>query len=178
MRTSTRETSDGFTLVELTLVLLILGIMLSLAVPRLSLIGEAQLDSAARRMAATISYLHDEAALRGRTYKMTLDLDADSYLVDVQAPYAHGEAAEHFAALWDPYAEPSTMPPEVDLVSVETAVSTHTSGTAEVFFAPEMSLGGVTVTLQGDSGRTVELAVDGVTGNVRVSDADPAGRGR
>ena len=86
--TSTREISSGFTLIELTLVMLILGVMLSLAVPRLSRLGEARLESTARRLATMISYLHDEASLRGRIYRLTFDLDHESYVVEVQAPYA------------------------------------------------------------------------------------------
>ena len=126
MPTSTRATSNGFTLVELSLVLLILGVLLSLSVPRLLELGQAHLESSASRMANMISYLHDEASLRGRIYRLTLDLDRDSYTIEVRAPYARGAQAGELVAAWDPYAEPARLPEGVALTSVETASSIPT----------------------------------------------------
>ena len=170
--TSTRATSDGFTLVELTLVVLIVGILLSIVAPRLSIIGEETLDSSARRIATLISYLHDEAALRGRIYKLTLDLDRSGYRVEVQTPYAAGAAAEDFGVRWDPYAKSGTLPAGVTVLRVAAADAVRTSGTTEIYFLPENALEDVTITLAGESGRLVELGVDGLSGRVKISEAE------
>jgi len=172
MRTSIRATSDGFTLIELTLVLLILGVLLSFAVPRLATLGEARLDSSARSLAATISYLHDEAALRGRIYRLTLDLDDNSYGVEVQAPFAEGELADGLVVEWDPYAKAARFPEGVDLVRVETASESRTSGTTTVYFLPEDALESVTISLAGSDGRGLDLDVEPVTGRVQVRASD------
>ena len=172
IRTSTRATSDGFTLVELALVLLIVGILFSLVVPRVTLLGQARVDASARRLATLISYLHDESALRGRIYRLTLDLDEELYSVETQAPYASGRMAEQPVVVWDPYANGTRLPDNVDLASVETADAKRSSGVAEIYFLPEDALGGVTITLTGDGGRSVVLAIDGVTGQVRIEPAE------
>jgi type II secretion system protein H len=168
MRTSTRATSNidrGFTLIELSLVLLIIGVLLTLAVPRLGLIGEARLDAAGDKLAATLSYLHDEAALRGRIYRVRFDLDRESWAVDAQAPYGEGDIHDGFVAVWDPFAEPTQYQDGLQLTVVATASSRAASGTADVFFMPEAGPGGVTVTLS-DGDRAIELQLDTVTGRV------------
>lgn len=185
--TSTRATSDGFTLIELTLVVLIVGILLSIVAPRLSILGGERLDAAARRIAVLISYLHDEAALRGRIYKLSFDLDTGSYRVEVQAPFAaraapagagldqdarSGDTAPEFAVRWDPYARSGTLPQGVTLESIATADAVRTSGTTEIYFLPEDALENVTIRLAGQSGRVLELGVDGITGRVDISETD------
>jgi len=170
MRTSIRETSRSeraFTLIELSLVLLIMGILLTLAVPRLGLIGEARLDAAAEKLAATLSYLHDEAALRGRIYRVRFDLDRESWSVDEQAPYAAGEIRDGFVAAWDPYAEPTEYADGLELAAVTTATSRTAVGTIDVYFMPEAGPAGVVVTLS-DGSRGVDLELDAVTGRVRM----------
>jgi type II secretory pathway pseudopilin PulG len=168
MQTSTRETSDGFTLIELTLILLILGVLLTFAVPSLATLGQTKLDASARSLAAMISYLHDEAALRGRIYRLSLDLDSESYTVEVQAPFAEGELAEGLSVQWDPYAKAAILPPGIEIVRVETASETHTSGGADLYFLPEDALGGATITLAETAGGGLDLEVEPVTGRVRV----------
>lgn len=174
-RTSTRETSErshpgsGFTLIELALVLLIIGVLVTLAAPSLSVLGEARIDSSARRLSALIGYLHDEAALRGRVYRMTLDLDASRYSIEMQLPYAEAEKADDFAAGWDPYAEAADLPAGVRLVALETATGTRTGGAAAIYFLPEDAREDVVLTLLADSGSRRVLAVDGVTGRVEIA---------
>lgn len=170
MRTSTRatfRTDRGFTLIELSLVLLIIGVMLTLAVPRLGLIGEARLDAAAAKLAATLSYLHDESALRGRIYRVRFDLDRESWTVEAQAPYGEGDVRDGFVAVWDPFAEPTQYQDGLQVTTVATASSRAASGTADIFFMPEAGPAGVTVTLS-DGERAIELELDAVTGRVRT----------
>ena len=175
MPTSTPATSDGarpaagFTLIEVTLVILIIGVLLSLAVPRLSLLGQARLDGTARRIATLISYLHDEAALRGRIYRLTLDLDRQRYDITVQRPYAADPDARRFTEQWDPYARSAQLPGGIRIVTVETATAAQLTGTASLYFLPESNLEEVRIVLEEDGGERALLDLDPVTGQVEIS---------
>jgi prepilin-type N-terminal cleavage/methylation domain-containing protein len=157
--------SAGFTLIELSLVLLIIGVLLSLAVPRLGLLTEARLDAAADRLGSTLAYLHEEAALRGRIYRVRFDLDRESWSIAALAPMAGDEIASDFVEEWDPVAEGTSYDDGLDIVRVDTPTGSSRNGLADVYFYPETGPGEITVTL-GDGDRAVELRLDAVTGYV------------
>ena len=59
-----RGRSGGFTLIELALVLLIMGILATLAAPSLSTLGRARIDGEARRLASLVSYMNQSQTAR------------------------------------------------------------------------------------------------------------------
>ncbi len=75
------ETSgqSGFTLIELLLVVLILAIFTGIALPKLITFGENDLERSARRLAGTVRYLYNEAALTGLEHRLVFNLDDNSY---------------------------------------------------------------------------------------------------
>ncbi|PLX78741.1 MAG: hypothetical protein C0615_03350 [Desulfuromonas sp.] len=72
------STEYGFTLVELTLVIALLGLLLGMVVPRLPAIGEKRLDATARRIAAMTRHLYNEAALTGLEHRLFFDIEKNS----------------------------------------------------------------------------------------------------
>jgi general secretion pathway protein H len=72
---------SGFTLIELTIVVLLLGLFSVLVVPRLPGIGEDGLKSSSRRIAGTVKYFFNEAALSGRPHRLEYNLDAGTFRV-------------------------------------------------------------------------------------------------
>lgn len=84
MPTSTAGNSNndsGFTLIELTIVVVLLGLFSLLVIPRLPAIGEDALKSSARRIAGTVKYFFNEAALSGRPHRLEYNLDAGTFRV-------------------------------------------------------------------------------------------------
>lgn len=71
--------SAGFTLIEISVVVLLLGIFALLVTPRLHFSSAAQLSSTARRLGDTSRYLLNEAALSGLEHRLVYNLDEGSY---------------------------------------------------------------------------------------------------
>ena len=72
---------SGFTLIELTVVVLLLGLFSMLVVPRLPAVGEDGLKSSARRIAGTAKYFFNESALSGRPHRLVYNLDEGTFRV-------------------------------------------------------------------------------------------------
>ncbi len=71
----------GFTLIELAVVVLLIGLFSALVVPRLPWVGEDDLKASARRLAGVIKYHYNEAVLSGRPHRLTFYLDEQSFAV-------------------------------------------------------------------------------------------------
>ena len=79
--------APGFTLLEIAVVIFIMGLMMTLAIPYLGGFHGAQLKSEARRLAGRANYLYDEASNQKVIYRMTFDLDHNGYYVTRLDPY-------------------------------------------------------------------------------------------
>ena len=168
---STRANSDalGFSLLELTLVLLIVGVLLALAVPRLPEVGAVRADATAERLASLLRYLHDEAALRGRIYRLDVDVDVDAYRVlELHAATDGGEAT--LTESVDPYMAARSLPEGVDLTAVRSDGVHQPSGERSIYFLPEGRVGAVELFLRGDDGGELTIRLSGATGRVRVTE--------
>jgi prepilin-type N-terminal cleavage/methylation domain-containing protein len=175
MPTSTHANSDraglaarGFTLIEVALVLLILAILLSFVAPRLLVMTEVRRDASARRLAAILGYLHDEASLRGRQYRLTIDLDRSSYEVRAVPLEGQGVDAEYDEDL--SLARDGALPHDVRVESIETPTAFATSGRVDLIFRPESDGTSTRITLLDDAGQRSVLAFDGVTGRAVLLD--------
>ncbi len=73
--------SAGFTLLEISLVLLIMAVVLMLTVPRLRDPGRAELLSQSKRLVNIFKLLRSEAVLNGYAYRLNYDLTAQRYWV-------------------------------------------------------------------------------------------------
>lgn len=71
----------GFTLIELVIVVFLLGLFSALVMPRLPGIGEDGLKASARRIAGTVKYFFNEAALSGRPHRLEFNLDEGTFRV-------------------------------------------------------------------------------------------------
>ena len=71
--------SKGFTLIELTVVIVILGVMMTLVIPQLGEIGEANLKRSARHLTGMIRFLRDESQAKKTVYRLRFDIQDGKY---------------------------------------------------------------------------------------------------
>jgi len=75
----------GFTLLELGIVLLLLGLILTLSLPRIrEMIGPQDLPSAIRGLIGTIRYAQSQAAMTKQKYRLNLALRENRYWLSVE----------------------------------------------------------------------------------------------
>jgi len=70
------------TLIEISVVLLLIATLLAMAIPSVSNITRADLRSSARKMASTIRYAYDLAARKSSTFRVVFDLDERSWWIE------------------------------------------------------------------------------------------------
>lgn len=76
----------GFTLIELCVILLLIGLFSGLLIPNLARFGQGNLDASARHLRGTIKYLFNEAALTGCEHRLIYDLDRGTYRAMILRP--------------------------------------------------------------------------------------------
>ena len=81
---SNRTHRAGFTLLELLVVILIMGMAGTLLSVSLSSIRWANLGTQSRRMVAMVRYLYEKSVLTNHVYSLTLDIDKGEYWGEVQ----------------------------------------------------------------------------------------------
>lgn len=74
--------NNGFTLLEILVVMLIIGAFFFVAVPKFQDLTEVNLKSASRNLTATIKYLYNEAAFKKSIHRLTFDIEAGEYWVE------------------------------------------------------------------------------------------------
>ena len=168
--------ASGFTLIELSIVLLIVAIALSFLIPRLRNVDSAALASSAARLATTSRYLYEEAAFRRRPMRLNFDLDTKSYWVTV----LNDDPDQPDFVLEDsPLARPVALPGSVTFADVALpALGIVHEGTVYAEFQPEGYVDPLVVHLTNARHEFATLAIDPLTGRTRVADAyvelDPA----
>jgi prepilin-type N-terminal cleavage/methylation domain-containing protein len=83
VRDQGKNTDKGFTLVELAVVIVVLGVMLSLVIPRLGELGEANLKQSARHLTGMIRFLRDESQAKKAVYRLSFDIQDGHYWAEV-----------------------------------------------------------------------------------------------
>ena len=74
-------TARGFTLTEMTVIIVILGILSWIAYPKMSAMDEIKLDTAARRLASDLRYAQSLAMSRRVVHGILFNAAAEKYSV-------------------------------------------------------------------------------------------------
>jgi len=80
---TSRGGKNGFTLVEIVVVMVLISLFMVLSIPLFSNIGTSSLGTSARRLSGTIKYLYNESVISGREYRLVYDLDRGTYRAQI-----------------------------------------------------------------------------------------------
>ncbi|MGH7781158.1 MAG: pilus assembly FimT family protein [Candidatus Binataceae bacterium] len=165
-----RKGERGFTLLELAIVIFIMALMFTIALPYMGGFRKAQLKSEARRLAGRASYLYDEAATQKVVLRLVFDLDHQRYGVARLDPYT---ANPQFVADHSMAGKIVVMPPTVGIRDVTVAdQGTFTRGTVACQFYPEGYVDATVVHLEDLSGHVMTLVFNPLTGQVSILAGD------
>lgn len=166
------SSARGFTLLELSIVLLILAIAASFVIPRLRNADRAALTSGAARLATTARYLYEEAAFRRRPMRLNLDLDKQAYWVTVLKDDPDNPDEPEFVVDDSPLARPTALPASVAFVdAVLPALGVVREGVVFAQFFPEGYADPLVIHLTNTRHEFATLALEPLTGRTRVADA-------
>jgi general secretion pathway protein H len=156
----------GFTLLELTVVLFIIGLLVAAVVPRFGDITGTRLNASARHLAAMVRYLSGEAALRNRPYRLNYDLDKQTYWVSFLV--THQDRAE-FTPDASPLARPVQLPPTVAFADIQTpGVGRVRTGLIATHFLPHGYADPTVIHLRDQRARMVTILIPPLTGEARI----------
>jgi prepilin-type N-terminal cleavage/methylation domain-containing protein len=160
----------GFTLLEIAVVIFIMALIMTIAIPYFGGLHAAELRSQARRLAGRANYLYDESAAQKLVLRLTFDLDTNSYFVSRLDPYA---AKPAFAPEHGPAGGRFVLPQGVRLrdVSVE-GIGTLRHGVVSSFFYPQGYVDATVVHLADDAGQVLTISIDPLTGHVAIQSGD------
>lgn len=71
------------TLIEILVVIGIIGLIASIAVPSIGMALKVNINNSSRDLATLIRTAHDEAVLKGQVYRVVFDIDRGQYWVEV-----------------------------------------------------------------------------------------------
>ncbi len=157
--------SEGFTLIELTVIIVILGVMLSLIIPRLGEIGEANLKRSARHLTGMIRFLHDEAQMKKRVYRLRFDIQAGRYWMEQMVRTPEQKLA--FAPVQ------SEMGSEASLSGQTTFRDVKVAGHPDepyILFTPDGMVENAFIHLRDGDGKDFTLIVDPLMGTTELRD--------
>lgn len=156
----------GFTLIELTAVVILLGFFLLVAIPKFKDLNDVNLKSTSRRIAGTIKYLYNEAAFKKRIYKLSFDLDNDEYWAEVQE-------GNQFVIPDDPTLKKTKLPEGLsfkDVITDRSRVNSLGANEQFILFLPTGFVEPAVIHLESMDGKYFTLATKPYTGGTMVFD--------
>jgi general secretion pathway protein H len=169
-RVHPRGTGDGFTLLELAVVMFVMGLIMMIAVPYLGGLKGSELRSEVRRLASRANYLCEEAGAQKVLIRLSFDLNHDRYFATRLDPFADKPV---FSPERGPAGDIVYLPPGVHLrdVWVEGA-GTMTRGVAVTQFYPGGYVDATVIHLVDDRGEVFTLGIEPESGHVAISKGD------
>lgn len=153
---------NGFTILEMLFVLFLLTMVVVIVLPRISF--DEDLRSTGRKLIGVLRTFQGQASTSQRPLKLYLDMDQGTYWMMLV------EGKEERIPLDPAWKLPRSLPESIRLTEVSIGQDKHFSGRVDVFFFPNGRIEPVIMYLRDDKNNLLGLAVDSLTGGIRVSD--------
>ena len=167
----TRGKSRGFTLLELLVVVLIIGLISALVMPRMaaSLPG-VQLKSTARAVAASLRYARSQAVFESIPYMAVFDNSQKRLAVEpMEKPLATAESDSLRVILNEsPLQKVYEFPHEVEFAVSNNSDADEDRDLFPIFFFPRGDSTGGTIVLKNVRRKHYTITVDPITGAVEI----------
>jgi type II secretory pathway pseudopilin PulG len=164
----------GFTLLELAVIMFLIGLVMTIAMPYFGSMQTSQMRSEARRLASRANYLYQEAGAQKVILRLTFDLANNGYFASRLDPFA---AKPAFHPENGPAGVRVVMPAGIWIrdVTVE-GVGTIQHGVVSAQFYPGGYVDATLIHLADSKGEVFTLAIDSFSGHVSIvrGDVHPA----
>jgi len=159
----------GFTLLEILVVLIIIGTVVGIAIPRLNDVFEVDLKSTIRKFAGTAQFCFNESVIRQTPIRLNLSFDSQEYYLSYLA--TNGSTGE-FVELPSTFVDHEQMPDGVFFLDVATPHNPDKTSVGEEFviFYPTGYVEPAVVHISTRDGRVWTLLFKSMTGKVVVYD--------
>lgn len=124
----------GFTLLELAVAVALIGLLVTLVLPRLGLLGGVSLQASARQLASRIELLREDAALRRRWVRLSFDPPTGRYGAEV---FVDTTTGARFMPEDTPLFRTVTLPDAVQLDVSGPGLTTTQEGRPAALFSPD-----------------------------------------
>jgi hypothetical protein len=151
----------GFTILEMLIALFLLGTALAIMIPRVSL--DEDLRSTGRTLVGLLRTLQEDASSKQTPLRLYLDLDRGLYWLMLL------EGKEERIPLDPAWKIPRSLPESIRFTEISIGQERHMSGQAKVSFLTNGRSEPVTLYLMDSQNNLLGLAVDPLTGGIRVS---------
>lgn len=168
-----KDKSKGFTLLELIVVLVIVGLMAGMVIPRLmGSFTTIMLRSTTRETATLLRQSRDTAYFKKRQMKVSFDLDAENMMIFRYQEESASESRESYLKpkmVWTRITDFS-FPEKIKIARCVKGEDVFEDGRFEIFFSPDGNSSGGKIFLQDHRGRESMVSIDLMTGTIRISE--------
>src|SRR5919108_6276689 len=157
-------TQDGFSLVELAIVLLLLSFLLLLSIPRFGavLVGQ-RLNSSGHLITGMVRYLYDQSTAKKRVYRLNYHLKDGAIWVTFLND--EGEFIEDQSST---FTRRRKLPIGIQFEDIVTAVEKVTEGPAYTQFFPSGLVDRTVIHLRADDGSQLSVLIHPLSGRVTI----------
>ena len=157
---------QGFTLIEILVVMVILGGLLFIAVPKFRDFTDINLKSASRNLSGTIKYLYNESIFKKNIYKLAFDIENNEYWVEYMQD-------NQFVVSTDPVLKRRKLPGNIyfqDIFTERTQEKVETGNEVFILFLPNGFVDYAVIHLGSPRNDSFTLETKPYTGGTKIYD--------